>query len=454
MRSVLAEAHTLKMSRAEQLAALPKEQRNAILSQFSSGQLDLLNCDWDFFARPAQKIPSDPFVIWLILAGRGFGKTRTGAETIIEWQNPSKQTSSPLTVKGFTNFALIGQTTADVRDVMLEGDSGILTVSPFYNKPRYIASRRVVEWPNGAQAHLYSGDEPDQLRGPQHMKGWLDELVKFKYAQATWDMFEFGLRLGQNPQAVVTTTPKPTKLLKSIVADSDTLVTRGSSYDNMGNLSPQFIKRIIKKYEGTKLGEQELYGEILDDYEGALWTIANIEEHRISHAPSCERVVVAIDPAVTNKDESDETGIVVGGRDKYKRAFVTEDLSGKYDVEEWARIVVDAYRKNRADAIVAEVNNGGDLITAVIKNIDSTINVETVWATRDKYTRATPASAMYKQGRVHHVGVFNELETELTEWMPGEKSPNRLDACVWLITDLLLGEEEKKGKIIPITRPF
>jgi len=445
--------HTDK-SRAELLAELSPEQRAAILAEYTDAELQLLNCDWDFWARPKQKIPEGNWLTWLILAGRGFGKTRTGAQTMLEWQNPGKQYESPMSIKGYSHFALIGQTTADIRDIMLEGESGIITVAPFYNKPKYIASRRVLEWPNGAQAHLYSGDEPDQLRGPQHMKAWVDELVKFKYMQATWDMLEMGLRLGDKPQVIVTTTPQPKRLIKDLLLDPDTHVTSGSSYENIGNLAPSFIKRVIKKYEGTRLGRQELYAEVLGDVEGALWDTATLEKNRVDMYPTLKRIIVAIDPAVTNKDESDETGIIVAGKDKFDRAFVLEDASGKMDSKVWAQKAIDLYRKYRADAIVAEVNNGGDLIKTVISLLDSKVPVEEVWASRDKYTRATPVASVYEQDRVCHVGLFPELETELTEWEPGDKSPNRLDAVVWAITDLLLGDNEEAGRIIPIRRPF
>lgn len=441
-------------SRAEVLASLPLEERNQLLTEYSEAELNLLHCDWDFWARPKQKLPLGKWMTWLILAGRGFGKTRTGAEAIIHWQNPSKVTTTPMTVKGYSHFAIIGQATSDVRDVMLEGESGIISSAPFYNKPRYVASRRVLEWPNGAQAHLYSGDEPDQLRGPQHQKGWVDELVKFKYMEETWDMFELGLRLGNSPQAIVTTTPKPKKLLKKLVADEDVVTTYGSSYENMGNLSPNFIKRVIKKYEGTRLGKQELWGKILTDVEGALWSMTMIENCRINVAPSLERIVVSIDPAVTNKDTSDQTGIIVMGRDKFKRAYILEDASGKYDSKDWAELAIRLYKKWRADYILGEVNNGGDLIKTVIGLLDRTVPFQEVWASRDKYTRATPVSGAYQQERVYHVGHFPELEEELTEWEPGENSPNRLDAAVWGVTDLILEEEEVVGKLIPIPRPF
>lgn len=379
--------------------------------------------------------------------------TRVSSEAAIFWQNPKKQTHSAKTIKGYSRFALIGQTTADIRDIMLFGDSGIISCAPKYNKPEYIASRRVVEWPNGAQAHLYSGDEPDQLRGPQHEKAIIDELMKFEYPDETWDNMELGLRLGDKPQCVVATTPKPKKILKEIVADPDTYITSGSSYENVGNLSQFFIKRVIKKYEGTRLGQQELHAKILGDAEGALWSSELLEKNRVDVYPSLRSVVVSIDPSVTNKDESDECGIVVAGRDRFDRAFVLEDGSGKMDSKVWAQKAINLYHKHRADYIVAEVNNGGDLVKTVINLLDPKVPVETVWASRDKYTRATPVASIYEQDRVCHVGLFPKLEEELVEWEPGTKSPNRLDALVWAITWLLLGEDEV-GTMTAIRRPF
>ena len=441
------------LSQAEKLSRLSPKEREAVLAGFTSDQLKFLNYDWDFWARPKQKLPPGDWMTWLILAGRGFGKSRTGAETIIRWQNPSKKTDNAATIKGYKHFALIGQTTGDIRDTMLEGESGIITCAPPYNKPEYIASRRVVEWPNGAKAHLYSGDQPDQLRGPQHEKGWLDELVKFKYPEETWDMFELGLRLGNNPQCVITTTPKPFKLLKNLIDDEDVVVTSGSSYENVSNLSDSFMKRVIKKYEGTRLGRQELYAVVLDDVEGALWCQDVLERNRVNVYPSLSQVVVALDPSVTNKDKSDECGIIVSGKDNFGRCFIIEDASRKCTPKEWAQTAVNLYRKYQADYIVAEVNNGGDLVETVINLLDSSVPVKTVWATRDKYTRATPVAGAYEQDRVCHVGLFPQLEDELLEWEPGQPSPNRLDAVVWAVTWLLLSEEEF-GRIIPIRRPF
>jgi len=440
------------LSMAEKVAELDVEARKELLVGYDQSEIEQLNCDWDFWGRPKQQIPPGQWFIWLILAGRGFGKTRTGAEAIIRWQNPSKRVESPSTIKGASRFALIGQTTPDVRDVMLEGESGIITCSPSYNKPRYIASRRVVEWPNGAVAYLYSGDEPDQLRGPQHEKGWVDELVKFKAMQEAWDNFEMGLRLGALPQAIVTTTPQPKPLIKDLIKDNDVFLTSGSSYENISNLATSFIKRVIKKYEGTRLGRQELHAEILGDVIGALWKTETLDKYRVMVAPTLRKLYVSVDPAVTNKDKSDETGIIICGESDDNQYYVLNDESEKLGADAWARKVIMLFHRHRANKVVAEVNNGGDLVSTVINLIDPYVPVEKVFASRDKYTRAEPVAALYEQGKVHHVGVLAKLEEELTEWVPGDKSPNRLDACVWGVTKLAGIDEDDSGIIIPMTR--
>jgi phage terminase large subunit-like protein len=439
-------------STAEIVAELSPEAKSELFKDYTPEQIDQLNSDWDFWGRPKQQIPPGKWFIWLILAGRGFGKTRTGAEATIRKQNPTKQTDCAATIKGASRIALIGQTTADVRDVMLTGESGIITCAPSYNKPRYIASRRVVEWPNGAVAYLYSGDEPDQLRGPQHEFGWVDELVKFQAMQEAWDNFELGLRLGSIPQAIVTTTPQPKALLKELIKDPDVYLTKGSSYENMSNLATSFIKRVIKKYEGTRLGRQELHADILGDVLGALWKTETLDMYRVTEAPSLKRIYVALDPAVTNKDRSDETGIVIAGLGENGHIYVLGDESEKLTSDAWARKAILLMHKYRANKIVAEVNNGGDLVSTVINLIDPYTTVEKVFASRDKYTRAEPVAALYEQGKVHHVGVFPQLEEELTEWVPGEKSPNRLDACVWACTKLGGIDEDESGIIVPVGR--
>lgn len=429
------------MSKAEILSKMAHEEREAFYKTLTPEESELLLYDWSFWGRPKQQIPPGDWFAWLIMGGRGFGKTRTGAETIREWQN-----------QGFDRFALIGQTVADVRDVMLHGESGLITISPKHNKPVYIASRRQVEWPNGARAFLYSGDEPEQLRGPQHQKGWLDEIVKFKYLEECLDMFELGLRIGLNPQYLATTTPKSRPALKKMVADDATHLTTGSSFENLGNLSSRFIERVIKKYEGTRLGRQELYAELFTDVAGALWTYDLIERTRVRTVPEdLVRIAVALDPSTTNNNRSAEAGIITAGLSKDGHCYIMYDDSLKAHVSVWSGAAVRRYKDVQADIMIGEANNGGDLIEALIQTHGSGINYQKVHAARGKFTRAEPVAALHEKGVIHIVGELPELETELAEWVPGEDSPNRLDAMVWAVTALMLDEDES-GLIRPIGR--
>jgi phage terminase large subunit-like protein len=325
---------------------------------------------------------------------------------------------------------------------MVEGPAGIITISPPWYKPTYISSKRRLEWANGAQAHLYSAEEPDALRGPEHEKAWVDEIIKFKYAQETMDMMMFGLRLGEAPQVIITTTPKPIKIIREIVTDSMTHITVGSTYENKSNLAKTFFDRVIKKYEGTRLGEQELHAKILDDNPNALWDHKSIDETRVIKAPDLVRIAVAIDPAVTSNATSAETGIIVGGIDEHGHGFVLDDLTLIAKAEIWAAEAVKGYHRRDGDIIIGEVNNGGDLIEAMIRIVDPNVNYKPVRATKGKFTRAEPVAALYEKGRIHHVGMFADLEEQLCEWVPGEKSPDRLDALVWLFTELLVKDEE------------
>jgi phage terminase large subunit-like protein len=389
-------------------------------------ELTTLEYDWRFWARDKQLPPPEPWRYWVILAGRGFGKTRTGAEWVRE------------EARRYPMVNLIGATADDARDIMIEGESGILAICPPDERPEYRISKRRLEWPNGAWSLIFTADEPERLRGKQHMKLWADELASWRYQEA-WDQAMFGLRLGDNPQACVTTTPKPMKILKDLLGRDDTVVARGSTYENRANLAAGFFTDIIRQYEGTRLGRQELLAEILDDVPGALWTRALLDDHRRGDLPDLKRVVIAIDPAVTATDDSDETGILVAGVDRAGEGYVFDDLSGRYSPDGWARRVSYAYHHREADRAVAEVNNGGDLVEATLRTVDKAISYKAVRATRGKYTRAEPIAALYEQGRVHHVGTFPELEDQMCTWVPGEKSPDRLDALVWALTELMLG---------------
>jgi phage terminase large subunit-like protein len=322
---------------------------------------------------------------------------------------------------------------------MVEGESGLLAISGDSDRPNYEPSKRRLTWPNGALATLYSADEPDRLRGPQHDGAWCDELAAWRYLQEAWDMLMMGLRLGANPRCVVTTTPRPRAMLKALALDPHTHLTRGSTFDNLPNLAPQFADQIIGRYKNTRLGRQELEGELLEDVEGALWHRALIEDARAEHAPDLRRVVVGVDPAVTSGEESDETGIVVAGQlgDEW---FVLADWSGIMSPDAWARRAVNAYHEFAADRIIGEVNNGGDLVETVIRTVDPNVSYEAVRASRGKAKRAEPVAALYEQGRVHHVGEFRELEDQMCSFVPqdagAQSSPDRMDALVWAVTAL------------------
>jgi phage terminase large subunit-like protein len=421
-------------SLAESIASLPPAQRSRLLRRLTPDEIDALNYDWKFWARPNQLAPSGDWRTWLLLAGRGFGKTRTGAEEVRN-----------RIAAGYRRIALVAPTAADVRDVMVEGESGILAISPQNNRPRYIASNRRLTWPNGAIATTYSAEEPERLRGPQHDFAWCDELAAWRYPEA-WDMLMFGLRLGRDPRVVVTTTPKPIKLIRELLADQTTAITRGSTFDNRANLAPAFLSQIITKYQGTRLGRQELDAEILDDTPGALWRIGLIDDLRVKRGdhPDFTRIVVAIDPAASAGEDSDETGIVVAAKGTDGHGYVLHDGSGRMMPTEWARVAIEAYRDHSADRIVAEINQGGDMVEATIRMIDPMVPYTGVRATRGKVVRAEPVAALYEQRRIHHVGAFPQLEDQMCAFTSdfdrarAGSSPDRVDALVWAFTDLMV----------------
>lgn len=402
-----------------------------------------LKYTWTAWARDNQLAPDGDWSTWCILAGRGWGKTRTGAQWVI---------GQAQRYPG-CHIALVGRTVADVRKVMVSGRSGILAVSPPWFAPVYNPSLRQLTWPNGSTATTYSADEPDQLRGPQHSFAWADERAAWQYDDA-WDQLMFGLRIspapGVEPQALVTTTPRNTKAMKELVADSTTAVTRGKTYENRENLSRRFIHEIDRKYAGTRLGLQEIDGEIIDDIDGALWKRGWIDESRVVRAPDLKRIVVAIDPpassAETSKDPA-EAGIIVAGLGTDNHGYVLADYSLVGTPDEWASEALAAYGKFSADLIVGEVNNGGDMVGSILKAIatrNGMLNIpfEAVRASRGKQIRAEPVSSLYQRIQVHHVGVLADLEWQLCNWVPGERSPDRLDALVWALTKLMLPEEK------------
>jgi predicted phage terminase large subunit-like protein len=407
-------------------------------SSFAAKLVDALEHSWAAIARPNQLPPrGDWWQIWLLLAGRGFGKTRTLAEWVCE----------QILFGLASRIALVAATAADARDVLVEGESGILAVAPPWFRPVYESSKRRLTWPNGAIATTYSAEEPERLRGPQHDAAVCDELGSWSRPE-TRDMLQFGLRLGRKPRCLVATTPRPTKLIRELLAREgrDVVVTRGSTYENRANLAPGFFDQVIRKYEGTRLGRQELNAELLEDTPGALWSHGIIDAARQAAAPHLVRIVVAIDPASTSGEDADETGIVVVGKDNQGHGYVLADASGKYQPIEWAKIAITAYRTHHADRIVAEVNNGGEMVENTLRIVDPNIPFTAVRASRGKVTRAEPVSALYEQGRMHHIGTFVQLEDQMTNFTSdfdrhsAGYSPDRVDALVWAVTDLMLAE--------------
>ena len=434
-------------SRAESIASLPAEKQAEIYQGLTEDDARLALYDWrGMWARGNQVLPAGDWRYWLLLAGRGFGKTRTGAETIREWS------------RKYPRMHLVAPTAADARDVMIEGESGILSVCPSWERPVYEPSKRLIRFASGSVAYAFSADEPERLRGPQCCAFWADEVAAWRFPEA-WDNLLFGFRLGDDPRGVVTTTPKPIKIIKEILKDPHTVATRGSSYENRANLAPAFFDSIIRKYEGTRIGRQELLAEILEDVPGALWTRALIEAGRIGTTDVrwnlLTRIVVAIDPAVTANEDSDETGIIVAALTPTSHVLIMDDLSCSETVLGWAKIAVAAYKSKGADRIVGEVNNGGDLVEANIRVVDPNVSFRAVRASRGKAVRAEPVSALYEQGRVHHVGCFPELEDQLCGWTPqsDEKSPDRLDALVWAVHELLIDQEEIMIQT-PMVQPY
>jgi predicted phage terminase large subunit-like protein len=436
------------MSAMEELSRLAPDELEQVLATYSAEEVQAMLYDWALWARPKQIEPEGNWFVWLLLSGRGFGKSRVGAEWIRKRVESNKA----------KRIALIAETAADVRDVMVEGESGLLTISPPWFKPVYEPSKRRLTWPNGAVATTFSGEEPDQLRGPQFDTAWVDELAKYMYPQDTWDNLEFGLRLGDDPRACVTTTPRPIQIIRDMLDDPMVTVTTGSTYENLSNLAATFIKRVVKKYEGTRLGRQELHAEVLSDTPGALWSYDLIETTRVKVRPSeLVRIVVAVDPAITNTEESDETGIVVCGKDEKGHGYVLKDASGRYSPGEWGAKAVQLFHEFKADRIVAENNQGGDMVEHVVKTTDRTISYRGVSASRGKIARAEPVAALMEQGKIHHVGSLARLEDQMTSYTgerkKGEPSPDRMDAMVWAFFDLMLkGMQEYSGKQFPAVR--
>ena len=382
---------------------------------------------WRDVARAEQVAPAGDWSTWLYMAGRGSGKTRAGAEWVHEQ-----------IAAGCRRIALVGATAADVRDVMVEGESGILATARPGALPDYEPSRRRLTWPSGAIATTYSAEEPERLRGPQHDGAWADELGAWKH-EATWDMLMLGLRLGADPRALVTTTPRPTKLVRSLLSAASTITTRGSTYDNRANLAPSFFNSIITRYEGTRMGRQELMGELIDDVPGALWTLSLLDGLRVPAAPDLARIIVAVDPAVTSGAESDETGIVVAGIGADGHGYVLADRSCRMSPDGWARRAAQAYHEYQADRLIVEDNQGGEMVAFLLGTVDATVPIKRIRASRGKRLRAEPVAALYEQGRVHHVGVYPDLEDQMASFTgDGGEHDDRVDALVHALTEVML----------------
>jgi phage terminase large subunit-like protein len=412
-----------------------------VANTFAERLADEIEGGWGVTARPGQLPPEGDWSVWLLLAGRGYGKTRV----LSEWVNTQAVSGQA------KRIAVIAATASDCRDVVTEGESGILSCAASWCRPVYETTRRRITWPNGAIATLYSAEEPERLRGPQHDAAVCDELGSWRDPSA-FDMLQFGLRLGQNPRTVVATTPRPTKLVRQLLAreGAGVIVTRGTTFENRANLAPGFFTQIVARYEGTRLGRQELLAEILSDTPGALWGLDTIDRTRREHAPELVRVVVAIDPATTSNEGSDETGIIVAGMDDRRHGYVIEDLSGKYQPIDWARTAIEAYHRHAGDRIVAETNQGGDMVEATLRMIDPDVSYSGVHASRGKITRAEPVAALYEQSRIHHIGAFPQLEDQMTSFVAdidrGKMgSPDRVDALVWALSELMVERPRWQG---------
>ena len=401
--------------------------------------IDAIGADFEPVAIDHQLPPEradsgEDWTTWLILGGRGAGKTRAGAEWVrrIALADPKAR------------IALIGEGEHETREVMVEGVSGVLAVHREDERPEWIPTRRLLQWQNGAVAQVFSSEDPESLRGPQFSAAWLDELAKWRHAEATFDMLQFGLRLGGRPRQVVTTTPRPIDLLKRLMADTRTAVTHAGTRANAYNLAPAFVETVLQRYHGTRLGRQEIDGEIIEERPDALWTRARIEAGRVAAAPALMRVVVAVDPPGSARKGADACGLVAAGRDNEGAIYVLADESaGGLTPQGWATKAIALWRRLQADALVAEMNFGGDMVRAVIREVDSNVPVMAVRATRGKYLRAEPVAQLYEQGRVHHVGTFPALEDEMCDFgldgLSSGRSPDRFDALVWAVTALTHG---------------
>ncbi len=446
------------MKLRKSLRRLTKNKIERFIETLSDKQAEQLNYDWILWARDDQLPPSlQPrnmlkesklgdvanWQNWVLLGGRGAGKTRAGAE----WVRAMALGIAPFANSPAWRIALIGETFNDVREVMLEGDSGLLNIHPNHQRPNYIASRKRLEWPNGAIAQLFSAEEPESLRGPQFHIAWCDEFAKWQYDTEVWDMLQFGLRLGDRPQSIITTTPRNKRQLKAILDMPKTHISKAATFANRHNLAQVFLSNIEHNYAGTNLGRQELYGEIIEDSEGALWCYETIEKLRRCKKDydfdQFSRIVLAIDPPATSHKKSDACGMIVAAMDEQQHAYILADVTmTSVSPINWAKKAVEVYHLFNIDRIVAEVNQGGEMVETILRTIDDQISYSGVFARKDKKSRAEPVAALYEQGKVHHLGLFDQLEDEMCQFdhiaSRSTKSPDRVDALVWAVSHLLL----------------
>jgi phage terminase large subunit-like protein len=417
----------------ESLKPLRPADQLRLLESLDHYEREALDCFWEVFAHEHQHAPPGDWTTWLLLGGRGAGKTRAGAL----WVKSVAQA-------GVYPIALVGETEHDVREVMIEGVSGLLAAHIPQERPAWIPTRKRLVWPNGAYAQAFSAEDPESLRGPQFAAAWCDELAKWKYAQDTFDMLQFGLRLGERPRQVITTTPRPIALIKRLVADPSTAVTRAGTRANAYHLAPAFLGQVVARYHGTRLGRQELDGEIVEERADALWSRNLIESCRVEAAPPLLRVVVAVDPPASSREGADACGLVAAGIAENGALYVIADESAAgLTPAGWSRKAIALWRRLQADALVVEVNQGGEMVKAVIGEADAQVPVISVRARKGKWLRAEPVAALYEQGRVKHAGVFPALEDEMCDFavdgLSSGRSPDRLDAMVWAVTALTFG---------------
>ncbi len=405
-----------------------------LLKRLDADGVEEVAGDWVHWARPEQLPPDGDWTTWLLMGGRGAGKTRAGSEWVRALVNEALPVSP---------IALVGETIAQARAIMVEGESGLLRIGPAATRPKFERSANRLVWPNGAVAELMSGSEPERFRGPQFAAAWCDELGKWPNAEAAWDMLQFALRLGNRPRQLVTTTPRPTRLLKRLLADPRTHVTRMRTAENAANLAPGFLEAVVGRYRGTVLGRQELDGELIEDLPDALWQRAALEAGRLGIVPELSRIIVGVDPPVTGHAKSDACGIIVAGLAGETGVVLADRSLKPARPLAWARRVAAAFEEFEADAVVAEVNQGGELVVEMLRQVAPHLPVRSVHATRGKWVRAEPVAALYARGLVRHAAGLAELEDEMCAFGPdglsGGHSPDRVDALVWALTELMLG---------------